>query len=517
MTSPSWNGGYTVSAVYPIHYSLELAPEHLNYACLRNGAAPLPLDRPYTYFELGCGQGFSTNIVAASNPQGSFYANDFMPDHIVHAQQLVDAAQLGNLQLFEHSFAELADGKVDLPQFDFITLHGVYAWISLENQEHIVRFLARYLKSGGVVYIAYNALPGWAAAMHMQRLMHLSGQLQPSASSHVKLGWARQLVQQMVGAKSKYFAAHPDLQFFLDALHKQPDNYLIHEYLHADSNPKYHADVVTEFARAKLEYLASAHLDEVDQTPTTPPEILQAITDPTLARTIEDFMLNTKFRKDIFTRGKRPLLKGEALQYYAQCVFALSVPEHEALSKLPKMAPAIALLAQTPRSLFEIAQWPQFGGQLELALDFTTLLHVKQLGFMFMPFPEAKDPQPAQRLNRELARRSCFEDQYPVLASPLLGTGIPASRIERLVYWQLCEQPLKSIAGPLPKLTCPDGGPDDADAASGGLANSDAQTIVSAIAALLQGPDAPTLEALTIQVTSILQSSLPMWRQLQVI
>jgi SAM-dependent methyltransferase len=493
MTSPSWNGGYTVSATYPIHYSLELAPEHLNYACLRNGAAPLPLDRPYTYFELGCGQGFSTNIVAASNPLGAFYANDFMPDHVVHAQQLVDAAQLNNLQLLEHSFAELADGKVDLPQFDFITLHGVYAWISLENQEHIVRFLARYLKSGGVVYIAYNALPGWASAMHMQRLMHLSGQLQPSASSHVKLGWARQLVHQMVEAKSKYFASHPDLQFFVDALHKQPDNYLIHEYLHADSNPKYHADVVTEFARAKLEYLASAHLDEVGQTPTTPPEILQLITDPALARTIEDFMLNTKFRKDIFTRGKHLLLKGEALQYYATCHFALSVPAHEALAKLPSnsaiMQNAIGQLAQGPCSLFAIAQWPQFGGKLELALDFTTLLHVKQLGFMFMASQTFKDPKPAQRLNRELARRSCFEDQYPVLASPLLGTGIPTSRIERMVYWQLCEY----------------------------CNITDAPSIAAAIQRLWQDPDAPTLETLTAQVSTILESSLPLWHQLQVI
>jgi hypothetical protein len=30
---------------------------------------------------------------------------------------------------------------------------------------------------------------------------------------------------------------------------------------------------------------------------------------------------------------------------------------------------------------------------------------------------------------------------------------------------------LKSIAGPLPRLTCPHGGPDDADATTGGLAN----------------------------------------------
>lgn len=38
-----------------------------------------------------------------------------------------------------------------LPQFDFITLHGIYTWVSRENRQHIVDFIARYLKPGGIV------------------------------------------------------------------------------------------------------------------------------------------------------------------------------------------------------------------------------------------------------------------------------------------------------------------------------------------------------------------------------
>ena len=41
--------------------------------------------------ELGCGQGFSTNLLAAANPHIRFHATDFNPGHIVGAQSLAQA------------------------------------------------------------------------------------------------------------------------------------------------------------------------------------------------------------------------------------------------------------------------------------------------------------------------------------------------------------------------------------------------------------------------------------------
>jgi SAM-dependent methyltransferase len=94
-----------------------------------------------------------------------------MPGHIVTANELGEAAQLPNVQHLEKSFAQLAAGEVDLPPLDFITMHGVYSWITPENRRHIVDFMARYLKPGGIVYVSYNAMPGWSAATPLQRLV----------------------------------------------------------------------------------------------------------------------------------------------------------------------------------------------------------------------------------------------------------------------------------------------------------------------------------------------------------
>jgi len=70
----------------------------------------------------------------------------------------------------DNSFAEYAQNP-DLPDFDFIGLHGVWSWISEENRAVIVDFLRRKLKLGGVVYISYNTLPAWAPFLPVRQLM----------------------------------------------------------------------------------------------------------------------------------------------------------------------------------------------------------------------------------------------------------------------------------------------------------------------------------------------------------
>ena len=61
-------------------------------------------------------------------------------------------------------------GIDDLPEFDFIGLHGVWSWVSPENQKIIINFIRKKLKVGGVVYISYNTLPGWLQMIPLREL-----------------------------------------------------------------------------------------------------------------------------------------------------------------------------------------------------------------------------------------------------------------------------------------------------------------------------------------------------------
>ena len=172
-----WTQGYIADIEYIHGFYGELAPEQLAMAVLLRGIKPPPLEEGFTYFELGCGQGDSLNLLAACNPQGRFYGNDFNPTHIAAAQTLANAAGLDNVTILEKSFQELQ--VADLPQFDFICLHGIYSWINADNRRLIVDFIRERLKPGSLVYISYNCMPGWSATAPLRRLMtdyaHASG------------------------------------------------------------------------------------------------------------------------------------------------------------------------------------------------------------------------------------------------------------------------------------------------------------------------------------------------------
>ena len=61
----------------------ELTPAILNFVALAK--AQRPLSGPLTYCELGCGQGFSANLLAAANPDIQFHATDFNPLQVARA------------------------------------------------------------------------------------------------------------------------------------------------------------------------------------------------------------------------------------------------------------------------------------------------------------------------------------------------------------------------------------------------------------------------------------------------
>ena len=82
------------------------------------------------------------------------------------------AARLDNVPFIEADLADLDDRALDrLPEFDLITVHGVWSWVSEPVREGVLRLLMRRLKPGGLVVVTYNALPGAAAGLALARLI----------------------------------------------------------------------------------------------------------------------------------------------------------------------------------------------------------------------------------------------------------------------------------------------------------------------------------------------------------
>lgn len=509
-----WNDGYVADVEYPTGFFREQSPAYLNFTCVLNGFEPVPLDQPFTYFELGFGRGLTVNLLAASNPQGAFYAADFLPSQVVGARQLAAAAQLENLTLLENSFAELAEGKVTgLPQFDFITMYGVYTWVTAENRRHIVNFIARYLKPGGVVFMSYNALPGWNAALPLRRLMIEHADRYPNRSS-IQVGQARSFVDQIIAAKAAYFTSNPSLQNCLDSLREDDPAYVAHEYLNRGWEPLYYADVAHDMASAKLEYAGSANLMMAfPHFYLTPGRLalVDAAPDVTMRETVKDYLLNTPLREDVFVRGVRPMTPLRQIEWLRQVGLALIVPR-DSVTLIMKTAtgapickpelyvPVLDALAKKPHTLAELAAMPEFNGQaLTTLAEVAAMLVVSEQAATYFVSSANMGADAAHRMNRALALQSRYHDNYQALASPLLGNGVMAGLVQRLVYLSLLRQPDRI----------------DADAIT-----REARQIMASQGLRITAQSEPIeseLAELSKTVKAILERRVPIWRQLKVL
>ena len=166
--SIQWTDGYQTTVNYTYGYYKDLSPNYQKFCLLLNGVDCPNNNESHVHCELGFGQGVSLNIHTASN-FGTFYGTDFNPAHAAHANTLAEQSHADHY-FHDDSFEELLNR--DLPQFNSISLHGIWSWISHENQHIILKFIKKYLKPNGIVYISYNCVTGWAANMPIRELFH---------------------------------------------------------------------------------------------------------------------------------------------------------------------------------------------------------------------------------------------------------------------------------------------------------------------------------------------------------
>lgn len=446
----AWSDGYNADIAYTHGAYRELAPGYLSYVCLLNGIRPPRTDRPFRYCELGCGQGMTLNILAATHPQGRFVGIDFNPLHIAGARRLAEEAELPNVAFHERSFQQVATDGLPAEDagdgFDIIALHGVYSWISPENRQAVVDILERMLKPGGLVYLSYNSQPGWAPLMPLQKLILAHAAANPARSDRqfdAALGFLNRLSEAGAG----YFAANGAAGQHLGMMAGQDRRYLSHEYLNSHWEPLGHAQVAKDLARAKLGYAGSAtipqNFDDLAVRAELRP-ILAEIADPTLAQTVRDFAVNQVFRRDVFVRGPEAMPRAEAEAELKRLRFTLLVPREDASLAIPvplgelRHDPALglpildALAAGTP-SLGEIAAMPEMARH-----DFGTLsrflaLLVSSNQAHPLAEPSGESRPAAARLNRAVARRMALDESLFYLAAPVVGQGLAADSLDRLV------------------------------------------------------------------------------------
>jgi hypothetical protein len=448
-----WSEGYVTEIGYSHGYYPELAPSLQRLALLLVGVEPPP--EGGACLELGYGQGVSAAVHAAAT--GSpFWGTDFNPDHAVHARSLTRNIGL-DLQLLDASFAELADRireLRDLPEFQYIGLHGIWSWISDENRAHIVDIIRRRLSVGGVVYISYNTFPGWAASFPMRHLLALHATLAGADSQGVpaRIDEAIRFARTLADGNARYFTANREAGIRLEQIAKQGRNYLAHEYFNRDWQPMFFQEMADWMARGKLEFATSARIvDQIDSLHLKPEALatLNNIAHPLLRESVRDYFINQVFRGDLFMRGMRRLSGQERWAQLADTRFVLLVPVEDIAfsvkgtlgdqvlteSAFRPFVEALARHDYRSRSLMEVRHElsPALGNPGTLASMVTMLVGSGQLHPVQSGQIIARAAPHAQALNRELlARVRAGRGEISVLASPVTGCGVSVSLFHQM-------------------------------------------------------------------------------------
>lgn len=442
-----WSSGYVADMTYSHGYYHELAPPFIRFFLLMNGYANALQGGDYRYCELGFGQGVSCNLHAAANPRGHFSGTDFNPEHAFYAQQLAHEAGV-TADWRGLSFEQMLDA--DLPPMDMVVLHGVWSWVDAAGRHALVEFLRRRLKVGGVVFISYNTMPGWSAEQPLRDLMWMHTQLAGAAgdatSNRIKA--AVQFAQRLRQHQAAFFERNAPASQMLDDMARDDMHVVAHEYFNRSWHLSYFADVAQSLDAAGLSFACSLHRSDLtgEVYHKAQPFELQGLP-PALRQTAHDFILNRRFRRDVFVRGGVKLPRAHRDQKLQSVELVLLRP-----------ASTISAQQQTPYGTVSLD--PTITSRLSQALEaaggrgrmadlisqadlhstprervyetVAALVAQSQLAPVFADDAEAPRAG-AQAINRVICERSRHDDQLRYLCSPVTGQAIEASRADRLL------------------------------------------------------------------------------------
>jgi SAM-dependent methyltransferase len=285
---------------YTALYFPQQSPVSINYLAKCHNVTVPAIDEPFSYLDLGCGNGVTLNTLAASRPDCSFVGVDMMPDHIANARDDAARGELTNVEYLELDFQGFL--QHDAPQFDYITLHGVYSWVDEHERRNVRDIIARFLKPNGLVYVSYNALPGAAVLAPLRDILRnytetLSGSLIERTLEGLKY------LKFLKDNEALYIRNNPMVGAAIDAMFKQDIRYVAHEYLADTHTALGVSDVAEEMAEISLKFCCGARLGSVHAQRAHLRKfqgILDSRPDDVAREAVKSVILNERFRADIY-------------------------------------------------------------------------------------------------------------------------------------------------------------------------------------------------------------------------
>lgn len=284
---------------YPSKFFLQTHPDRLATAGTLYGMRPAAVEN-CRVLELGCGNGSNLISHAFGLPDSKFVGIDLSEIHIEKANE--SAAEL-NLKNIDFRKMNVMDMTVDeFGQFDYITAHGLFAWVPEVVRAKVLSLFGEMLAANGIGYISYNAYPG-AYTREMVRsmmLFHTDGVDEPLEKVNTAIPFLGMLAKD-----SSEREIHGRILEF--ELRRHADHYpadIYHDDLGEVYRPFYFHEFASLLAENDLQFLSEAeiHASGIQGLGEEAIAFLNSIDDRIRREQYSDFLRGRIFRQTLFCR-----------------------------------------------------------------------------------------------------------------------------------------------------------------------------------------------------------------------
>ena len=285
------------------------APFLESYARLL-GLSPAPASTAHI-LEIGSSYGGNLISQALFYPQATFTGIEIAPTQVSVGKTYIDQLGITNLDLLE---GDVNESHEHLGTYDYIIAHGFYSWVDEETKDNFLRLCKEHLAENGILYMSYNTYPGWHKMDSVRALLEFANKDVDTLNHREKVRHGKTVASKLGALMLEYDTVKNQQTSFLQSLRQtlqKQDCYVGHDHLEPVNTPVYFHQCMDHMAEHGFTYLCDCDLnlsfpDVYDKTLRTQLQVL-APHDPLAREQYIDFMLNTAFRKSLFThKGATP-------------------------------------------------------------------------------------------------------------------------------------------------------------------------------------------------------------------
>ncbi|WP_164724089.1 class I SAM-dependent methyltransferase [Veillonella sp. CHU740] len=341
------------------------APFLESYARLL-GLSPAPASTA-RILEIGSSYGGNLISQALFYPKATFTGIEIAPTQVSVGKTYIDQLGITNLALLE---GDVNESHQHLGTYDYIIAHGFYSWVDQDTKDNFLRLCKEHLGSNGILYMSYNTYPGWHKMDSVRALLEFANKDIDTLNHREKVRHGKTIASKLGALMLEYDTVKTQQASFLQSLRQtlqKQDCYVGHDHLEPVNTPVYFHQCMDHMAEHGFTYLCDCDLnlsfpDVYDETLRTKLHDL-APHDPLAREQYIDFMLNTAFRKSLFThKGATPkritetsVADADFQHSLEQFLFTLRIPSEHLEPIFEELAKRMPISVTDPNHIHESA------------------------------------------------------------------------------------------------------------------------------------------------------------------